>query len=159
MDYKVIDYNFSGKLYLPLAEAVNIIFTILIILFLIISIIFTVNLVMLSIIKRRKEIGINITMGLGKTENILLFLGEIAFILTLSWVIGAVIGTGLIILFSKIGMPGMFFFVNNTLFFLFDINHLFIVYLILMPTALLAALVPSLSIYKLDTVVILQESN
>lgn len=159
LDYEVIDYNFSGKLYMPSAEAFNIIFTVLIILFIIISIIFTVNLVILSIIKRRKEIGMNITIGLGKTENILLFLGEIAFILTLAWAIGAVIGGALIVLCSRIGIPKMFFFVNGMLFFHFDIKHLIFTYLLLLPPAMIAALIPCLSIYKLDPVAILQEAN
>ncbi|UCG70612.1 MAG: FtsX-like permease family protein, partial [Thermoplasmata archaeon] len=159
LEYEVIDYNYSGKLYMPSAEAFNIVFTVLIILFLIISIIFTANLVILSIIKRRKEIGMNITIGLGKTENILLFLGEIAFILTLAWVIGALLGGGFIALCSRIGIPKMFFFVDDMLFLHFDIKHLLLAYLLLLPPAMLAALIPCLSIYKLDPVAILQEAN
>jgi ABC-type lipoprotein release transport system permease subunit len=159
LDYEVIDYIHLGRSYLPIAVAFSIIINILIILFIIIIIIFTINLIMLSIIKRRKEIGTAITMGMSKNENIFILLGEVFFMLTAAWLAGSAIGIGLVLLFSIYGFPGMFFFFDDRLLFLFSIKYIFDAYVLLLPPVLAAAVIPMLSIYKLKPAVILHEVN
>jgi ABC-type lipoprotein release transport system permease subunit len=159
LNYRVIDYKQLGRAYLPIAAAFSIIINILIVLFIIIIIIFMINLIMLSIIKRRKEIGTAVSMGMSKNENIFVLLGEVFFILTLAWLAGSAAGSGLVMFFSIYGFPGMFFFFDDRLFFIFSIEYLLNAYVMLMPPVLIAAVIPMLSIYKLNPAEILHEVN
>lgn len=159
LPYIVADYKKLGSIVFPTITAFDIIFTIIIALFLLTITFFIINLVLLSIIKRKKEIGTSFAIGMTKVENIFIILGEVFVIITLSWIFGSIISSFLILLFSKTGLPGMIFFNTEKLFFIFDIKTILSVYLFILPISILASFIPSLSILKLKPVEILRETN
>jgi ABC-type lipoprotein release transport system permease subunit len=157
LDYRVIDYKFIGeKMHMPTATAFSLILNYLIILFMVIVIFFIVNSVMLSIIKRRKEVGTAITLGMSKNENVLIFVGEMLVLVTISWLAGSLLGSLLVFLFAQIGIPGIVFMQGGKLFLMFKVEYLFAAYAILLPTAVFASLLPSLTIRRAKVVELLK---
>jgi ABC-type lipoprotein release transport system permease subunit len=157
LDYKVIDYKYIGeKMHLPTATAFSLILNYLIILFIVIVVFFIVNSVMLSIIKRRKEVGTTITLGMSKKENIFIFVGEIIVLVTLSWLAGSLLGSLLVLFFAKIGVPGIVFMQGGRLFLLFKAEYLLLAYAILLPTSIVASLIPALSLRRARVVELLK---
>jgi ABC-type lipoprotein release transport system permease subunit len=157
LDYKVIDYKYVGeKMHLPTATAFSLILNYLILLFIIIVIFFIVNSVMLSIIKRRKEVGTTITLGMSKNENMFIFVGEMIVLVTLSWLAGSLLGSLIVFLFAQVGVPGIVFMQGGRLFLMFKLQYLLTAYAILLPTAVFASLFPSLSLRKARVVELLK---
>ena len=122
-DYKVIDFFQADTLGTPIATSFSIVILIPVILLFCAIVIFILNMIMLSIIKRKREIGTSLAIGMTKGENIIIFLGEVFIIVTLSWLISIVVGSAAIIYLANNGLSGMFFFNSNKLFFVLDFKH------------------------------------
>lgn len=157
LDYRVLDYHFFGRDYFQIPTAVKIVFTILISLFLVTVAIFIANTVLLALAKRRREIGTSISLGMSKGENIFTLVGEVFIVTSLSWIFGAVFGSLLVFLFSKIGIPGMIFFMEDRLYTIPRLEHALLSYVFVLPSALLAAYIPALRIRKVNPVELLRE--
>ena len=159
LDYRAVDFTLTGKEYMGTAIAVRFTATVLIFLFVIMVVVFVVNMVLLSIVKRRREIGTSIAMGMSASENVWLLVAETGIIVTISWAFGSLLATGVIWLFSRIGLPGIFFFPENRLYFTFDFRHIVYSYTFILPSSLLAALIPALSVRKMEPVTLLRDTN
>jgi ABC-type lipoprotein release transport system permease subunit len=73
--------------------------------------------------------------------------------------IGALVGTGLILLFSRIGVPGIIFFPDGLLFPSLYWEHYIYAYLLVVGTSILATFFPLLSVKKLKVVDMLKEGR
>lgn len=107
---KVADYTFLGSLYQATSTAMEVVVGLLVGIFMVILVIFVVNLVLLSVIQRRKEIGTSLALGLSGRENSLLMTGEVLVIVLVSWTAGALLATALVAASGVWGLPGMIFF-------------------------------------------------
>jgi ABC-type lipoprotein release transport system permease subunit len=158
LDYAVLDYVEMGAGFMPTAVGFKIGLGVLIGLFVFAIVIFVVNMIMLAIIKRRREIGTAITLGMDRWEYVVVFLGEVFVIVTVSWIAGSILGGALVLLLSAVGMPGVMFFIDGLLYFDFSWTHLLLAYAVVLPAALVAALIPLLSIFRLRPVEVLREA-
>jgi hypothetical protein len=156
---RVADAAFLGKLFMATATAFDAVILLLVGVFVIITVIFIVNLVLMSLIQRRREIGTGLALGLTNTDTIVLLLGEVGAIVTVSWLAGCLLGTGLVAVAHAWGVPGMVFFPGGRLF----LNHHFEVWLltwaVLFPVSLVAALVPLSGLRKLLPVDLFKEAR
>lgn len=159
LDYRVLDYREMGAGYLPTALGVKIGLAVLAGLFVIAAIIFVANMILLAVIKRRREIGTAVALGMSPREYALLFLGEIFVIVTVAWVGGAILGSIAVATFAAFGMPGVVFFHDGLLYLDWNARHLLLAYLFVLPGALLAALIPVLRVLKLKPVDVLRETQ
>lgn len=156
---RVADYRFLGKMYLTTSTAFTIIIGILIGVFVLILVIFIVNLVLMSMIQRRREIGTGIAMGLSNGQTIVLMTGEVAVIVTVSWLAGALLAVGVVAAASAWGVPGMIFFPGGRLFMTQQFSPHLVAYAILLPAALLAAIVPLSGLRRLEPVDFFREAR
>ena len=159
LDYRVLDYREMGAGYLPTALGVKIGLAVLAGLFVIAAIIFVTNMILLAVIKRRREIGTAVVLGMSPREYALLFLGEIFVIVTVAWVGGAILGSIVVAAFATFGMPGVVFFHGGLLYFDWSAWHVLLAYLFVLPGALLAALIPVSRVLKLKPVEVLRETQ
>ena len=159
LNYRVVDYKFMGKEQMTIIIAFSVVLLVVVGLFIVTMVFFIINMVMLSILKRRREIGTSIALGMSNLEIMFVLLGEVFVILTISWVVGSVLGASLMLLFGKVGIPGMVFFQKNTLYLLFSMKHIFVSYLIVMPPALVAAMLSLLRVRRLKPVDLLKEGK
>lgn len=156
---RVADYHFLGKLYLTTSTAFGVIIGILIGVFVLILIIFIVNLVLMSMIQRRREIGTGIAMGLSNNQTIVVMTGEVAVIVTVSWLAGVVLGVLLTSIAAAWGVPGMIFFPGGRLYMTHQIMPYLLSYLILLPSAVAAAVIPLSGLRKLLPVDFFREAR
>ncbi|MFZ1828683.1 MAG: FtsX-like permease family protein [Candidatus Competibacteraceae bacterium] len=159
LDYQVLDYQEMGAGYLPTALGVKIGLAVLAGLFVIAAIIFVANMILLAVIKRRREIGTAVALGMSPREYALLFLGEIFVIVTVAWVGGSILGSIAVAAFAAFGMPGVVFFHDGLLYLDWNARHLLLAYLFVLPGALLAALIPVSRVLKLKPVDVLRETQ
>jgi len=159
LDYQVLDYREMGAGYLPTALGVKVGLAVLAGLFVIAAIIFVTNMILLAVIKRRREIGTAVVLGMSPREYALLFLGEIFLIVTIAWVGGAILGSIVVAAFAALGMPGVVFFHDGLLYLDWNPRHLLLAYLFVLPGALLAALIPVSRVLKLKPVDVLRETR
>lgn len=156
-DYKVVDYKYIGnKTHIPLATGVSIVFRSLIILFLLISIFFVSYIVTISLIRRRKEMGTVITLGMSRNENILVFLGENLVLITVSWIAASMLMGLLLIYLSKNGLGGIVFFPRGILHFKFKYEYFTKAYLVITIPGILASIFPALKLRKATLVELLK---
>ena len=154
---KVTDYQFLGKIYLATASAFDAINFILVGIFVLILAIFIVNLVLMSMIQRRQEIGTGLALGLSNSDTILILLGEVGAIVMVSWAAGSVLGALLVGAASLWGVPGMIFFPGQKLFLAFHPEAFVQTLALLLFASLLAALVPLLGLRTLLPVDLFKE--
>lgn len=158
LDYAVLDYVEMGTGFMPTAVGFKIGLGVLIGLFVFAIVIFIINMIMLAIIKRRREIGTAITLGMDRGEYVLVFLGEVFVIVTVSWIAGSLVGGALVLLLSRVGMPGVMFFIDGVMYFDFAWKHILQAYVVVLPVAMVAAVIPILSIFRLRPVEVLREA-
>lgn len=156
---QVLDYREMGAGYLPTALGIRIGLMVLVGLFIVAVVIFVTNMILLAVIKRRREIGTVVALGMSPREYALLFLGEIFAIVTIAWIGGALLGSIVVAVFAKFGMPGMVFFHDRLLYFDWSARHVLLAYLFVLPGALAAALIPVSRVLKLKPVEVLRETQ
>jgi len=156
---KVADSQFLGKLFMATATAFDAIVLLLIGVFVIILVIFIVNLVLMSLIQRRREIGTGLALGLTNADTIGILLGEVGVIVTVSWVAGGVLGTLFVAAAHFWGIPGMVFFPGGRLFLEFHPDTWFTTWAILFPASLLAAALPLAGLRNLLPVDLFKEAR
>lgn len=159
LNYSVLDYREMGAGYLPTALGVKVGLAVLVGLFVIAVLIFVANMILLAVIKRRREIGTAVALGMSPREYALLFLGEIFVIVTIAWVGGSILGSLAVAAFGAFGMPGVVFFHDGLLYLDWQAQHLLLAYLFVLPSALLAALLPVSQVLKLKPVAVLRETQ
>ncbi len=157
-DAKVADYLKFGKLYLTTGTAFSAIITILVVIFVLILLMFTVNLVLLSMIQRRKEIGTGLALGLDNMQTIIIMTGEVGVIVAVSCTAGCVIGLGAVLAGMYFGVPGMIFFAGNKLHMTVQLFPFIATYLLLIPTSLVVAFIPLLRLLKVLPVDLFREA-
>lgn len=156
-DYKVVDYEYIGnKTHIPLAIGVRIVFRSLIVIFLLISIFFVSYIVTISIIRRRKEIGTNIVLGMENHENIIVLLGENLLLITISWVAASLLMSIGLSYLSQNGLGGIIFFPKGKLYFRYEWTYFIQAYLFMVIPGLLASLIPTLKLRKITLVELLK---
>ncbi len=156
---QVLDYHEMGAGYLPTALGVRIGLAVLVGLFIVAVVIFVANMILLAVIKRRREIGTAIALGMSPVEYVGLFLGEIFVIVTVAWIGGAILGSIIVAVFSTFGMPGVVFFQDGLLYFDWSGWRILLAYLFVLPSSLLAALIPVSRVLKLKPVEVLRETQ
>lgn len=143
LDYQVVDYKYIGnKTHMPIAIGVSVVFRVLVLLFLIISVFFVSYIVTISLIRRRKEMGTVITLGMSPLENILVILGENLLTMTVAWLAATVPMAFLLHYLSNNGLGGIVFFPQGKLYFIFKASYFIQAYLLIVIPGLLAPLVP-----------------
>ena len=156
---KVADAQFLGNLFMATAAAFDAVVLILIGVFVIILVIFIVNLVLMSLIQRRREIGTGLALGLTNIDTIVLLLGEVGVIVTVSWVFGGVFGTLFVAATHWWGLPGMVFFPGGRLFLEFHPETWLTSWAILFPASLAAAAIPLAGLRRLLPVDLFKEAR
>lgn len=158
-DVRVADWTFLGKTYLTTSMAFVVIIGILIGVFVLILVVFIINLVLMSLIQRRREIGTGIALGLTANQTIAVMVGEIGVIVTVSWAAGTVLGFLTTAATATWGVPGMIFFPGGSLY----LTHQWVPYAlslaILLPSALVAALIPLSGLRKILPVDFFREAR
>lgn len=157
--YQVLDYHEMGAGYLPTALGVRIGLAVLVGLFIVAVIIFVANMILLAVIKRRREIGTAVALGMSPWEYAWLFLGEILIIVTVAWIGGAILGSIVVAILATFGMPGVVFFHDGLLYFDWSAWRILLAYLCVLPSSLLAALIPVARVLKLRPVEVLRETQ
>lgn len=141
-DAAVVDWEYLNRMSLTTGTAMSAVISILIAVFAAILLLFTVNLVMTSLVQRRREIGTGLAMGLSPAQTVIIMTGEVAVIVGLSSVAGAAIGTAGVALASRFGVPGMVFFPGGKLYLTLQWKPVVQSLVILLPSSLLVALLP-----------------
>ena len=107
--FLVRDFTELGQLFLSTAAGFRVVTLILIVLFMATVMIFLVNTVLLALVKRRREIGTAIAIGLSPAANVWILLGEMLVLVCVSWTLGSVLGIGIILVLHRAGIPGIIF--------------------------------------------------
>ncbi|WP_242394982.1 ABC transporter permease [Anaeromyxobacter oryzisoli] len=158
LPYVVKDHQELGKIFASTTMALGAITSVLIVLFVATVTIFVVNTALLAVVKRRREIGTWIALGLSPAQNVVILCGEILVLVLVSWAIGSIIGTGVILLFHRTGMPGVVFMPGSRLFLDFRPVHLAVSFAVLFFASGVASLVPLLRLVRVKPVELLKEA-
>lgn len=157
LDYKIKNSNELGKLYLTVSVAVDIITTIIMLLYVATVIVFIVNSVTLLVLKRRKDIGIAVTVGLSLSQNCIIIFGEIISLVIISWAIGSFFGVCIEIALEKWGVPGLMYFPDNKLYYYFQMSHAIKTLYIILASATISAAFVLFRIVKKKPIELLRE--
>jgi len=158
-DAKIVDYKFLGEIYLTTGIAFSLVIEILVIIFVVILLIFIINLVMMSMIQRRKEIGTGLALGLDNMQTIIIMTGEVAAIVAVSCAAGSVLGFLLVLLCNQLGIPGMIFFAGGKLYLTIQTMPFIETWLIILPSSIIVAFIPLLRMRKLLPVDLFREGH
>lgn len=157
LDYKVVDYQYIGnKTHMPIAIGVSLVFRVLVFLFLIISVFFVSYIVTISLIRRRKEMGTVMTLGMGRLENILVIIGENFVVMTIAWLAASIPMALLLLYLSQNGLGGIVFFPRGKLHFIFKYDYFIQAYLLIMIPGLLASMIPAIKLRNVTIVELLK---
>ena len=115
-DCVVRDYAELGRLFLSTASGFGVLTLVLIALFIASVSIFIVNTVLLSLIRRRREIGTAIAIGLPPGAQVTILFGEMIVSAMVSWVLGTGLGAAVVLLLHVTGVPGIIFMPEGRLF-------------------------------------------
>jgi ABC-type lipoprotein release transport system permease subunit len=157
-DAKVLDYNKLGEIYLATGVGFSLVIGILVVIFVVILLIFTLNLVLMSMIQRRREIGTGMALGLDGMQTVIIMTGEVAVIVAVSCAAGSILGLLLVALASRFGIPGMVFFSGGKLKLTLQSLPVIQSWLFILPTSICMALVPLLPMRKMLPVDLLKEN-
>jgi ABC-type lipoprotein release transport system permease subunit len=155
----VRDYVELGQLFLSAASGFRILTMVLIGLFMAAVAIFTVNSVLLSLIRRRREIGTAIALGLSPGGNAMVLLGETLTLVCVSWVAGSALGAGVILAFHVVGVPGIIFMPQGRLLLEFTPSHLAISLGLFVLLSAVASLIPLRRLVGASPVELLREAS
>lgn len=158
LDYVVRDYHQLGNLYGTTAAAFRLVTLILIVLFVVTVMVFIANTVLLSVARRRREIGTAIAIGLAPRQNIVIMLGEVVIIVATSWAVGATLAVAAVLALHEVGLPGIIFMPEGRLRLDFDAAHLAISLVVLLVSALAAAAIPLRRVAGVQPVDLLREA-
>ncbi len=159
LELKVADYNKLGELSMATAQAIDIVIGLLLSIFILILIIFVVNMVLLSVIQRKREIGTTTALGLSLGQTVWIMTGEVLVIVGVSWAAGALLATLLIGLAFLWGIPGIIFFPGNKMFMGYVMEAYFASLGLFLFTAFLSALIPLSGLKKYLPVDLLKEAS
>ena len=158
LDYVVKDYRDTGKLFQSTSIAFQAITLILVGIFVATVAIFVANTVFLAVIGRRRELGTAIAIGFSPRQNAVVIFGEMMLIVMASWAAGAAIATGLILLFHRMGMPGVILMPGNRLVLDLHPAPFAIALFILLSTAAVASLLPLRLLARVKPIDLLKEA-
>lgn len=158
-DAKVVDWEFLGKMSLTTGTAMAVVITILIVVFVAIMLLFTVNLVMMSLVQRRREIGTGLAMGMSNAQTVLVMTGEVGVIVAVSTLAGSLIGLAATWAGARFGVPGMVFFPGSRLMMTVQWMPVLQAWLILLPSSLIVAFIPLSRILNLLPVELFKEDR
>ena len=158
-DAKVADYTFLAQMNLTTGLAFGVVISILIVIFVVILLIFTINLVLMSMIQRRKEIGTGLALGLDNMQTVIIMTGEVAAIVVVSCIGGSLIGAIFVVIGMQFGIPGMIFFTGGKLYMTLQLMPFVLTWLIILPTSIIAAFIPLSRMRKYLPVDLLKEAT
>lgn len=158
-DAKVIDYNFLGEIYLTTGVAFSLIIGILVAIFVVILLIFTINLVLMSMIQRRKEIGTGLALGLDNMQTIVVMTGEVAVIVAVSCAGGSALGFLMVLAAMHFGIPGMIFFAGAKLYPTLQAMPFILTWAIILPSSIIVSFIPLLRMRGLMPVDLFREER
>jgi ABC-type lipoprotein release transport system permease subunit len=153
----VRDYTDIGKLFLGVASGFQILTLVLIAIFMASVTIFIVNTVLLSLIKRRREIGTAIAIGLAPEANVLILFGEMLVLVLVSWAIGTAVGVGLVLLLHVCGLPGIIFMPEGRLFLDLSARHVAVSLGVFLCASTAASLLPLVRLARVAPLELLKE--
>jgi len=156
-DCVVRDYTELGQLFLSAASGFQILTIILVALFMASVTIFIVNTVVLSLIKRRREIGTNIAVGLAPGANVLILFGEMLVLSLVSWAVGTVVGIGIVLVLHATGVPGIIFMPGGRLFLELHLQQLAASLAVFFFSSAIPSLLPLLRLTRASPIDLLKE--
>ncbi len=159
LDAVVTDWSFLGKMPLTTGTAFSVVISILVVIFVVIVLIFTINLVLLSLIQRRREIGTSLAMGLEARDTIIIMTGEVGLIVAVSCAAGSLLALFLVLLAQRFGIPGMIFFPGSLLHLSLQAAPFIHTALLLIPLSMLIALIPLFALRKAMPVDLFREAS
>lgn len=157
-DAKVLDYNKLGEIYLATGVGFSLVIGILVVIFVVILLIFTLNLVLMSMIQRRRELGTGMALGMDGMQTVIIMTGEVAVIVAVFCAAGSILGLLLVALASRFGIPGMVFFSGGKLKLTLQALPVIQSWQFILPTSICMALVPLLRMRKMLPVDLLKEN-
>ncbi|MDP3177454.1 MAG: hypothetical protein Q8M76_06095, partial [Spirochaetaceae bacterium] len=155
----VRDYLDLGKLYAATTLAFRVMLLVLVALMAATATIFVGNSVYLSLLKRRREIGTALALGLGPGGNAAIMLGEVAVLALCAWAAGALLCAGLVLAFRQWGLPGLPFFPEGKLRFVFGAGPFLYSLAIVLAASLASASLPLSSLRRARPVDLLKEAS
>ena len=158
-DCVVRDYAELGRLFLSTASGFGALTIALIGIFMASVTIFITNTILLSLLKRRREIGTAIAIGLAPGANVLILFGEMLTLILVSWFGGTAVGAGVITLFHVIGLPGIIFMPDGKLFLDVSVTHAAVSLALFLSCSALASLPPLLRLARLSPLELLKEAS
>jgi len=158
-DAKVVDWAFLSRMGLTTGTAMASVIGILIAVFTVIMLLFTVNLVMMSLVQRRREIGTGLAMGMSNAQTVFVMTGEVAVIVAVSCAAGSLLGIGFVALAARFGVPGMVFFTGGRLHLTLQWQPVLLAWLILLPSSMLVAFLPLTRILNLLPIELFKEDR
>lgn len=158
-DAKVVDYTFLGEIYLTTGVAFSLIIGILVAIFVVILLIFTLNLVLMSMIQRRKEIGTGLALGLDNAQTIVIMTGEVAVIVAVSCLAGSALGLAAVYVGMRFGIPGMIFFVGSKLHLTLQALPFVQTWAIILPSTIIVAMLSLLRMRNLMPIDLFREKQ
>ena len=153
----VKDYTELGQLFLSVASGFQILTLVLIVLFMASVTIFIVNTVLLSLIKRRREIGTAIAIGLAPGANVMILFGEMLVLALVSWALGTALGVGIVLLFHVAGVPGIVFMPEGRLFLDLRASNVAVSLAVFFSSSAVASLLPLLGLTRAAPLELLKE--
>ena len=100
--------------------------------------------------------GTTITLGMSRSENILVFLGENLVLITVSWIAASILMGFILIYLSQNGLGGIVFFPRGILHFKFKYEYFIQAYLVITIPGILASIFPALKLRKAPLVELLK---
>lgn len=158
-DCVVRDYTELGRLFLSTASGFQILTLVLIALFMASVAIFVVNTVLLSLIKRRREIGTAIAIGLEPAANVLIIFGEMLVISLVSWAIGTAVAVGIVLVLHSTGVPGIVFMPEGRLFLDLRASQVAVSLLVFLVSSAAASVLPLLRLVRAAPLDLLKEAE
>lgn len=153
------DYKKLGSLHMSTATAFNVGLNIIIALFCIITAIMTANIVLLSLLKRRREIATQLTLGMSRLHITILFGLEIGILTIFSWGLSSLIAYAIILYFHSYGIPGMVFLQGGVLYPDYKILYSLLTLALMIPVILSSSLVPVGFFFRKPLIKLLSEKE
>ncbi len=153
LDYAVVDYRYLGnKTHMPIAMAIDIVFTLLNVLFLSVCFLFVSYNVMVSLLRRRREFGVQLVLGMSRLKCGIVYIGEVAFVVFVSWIFASAIMLVILENFTSHGMPGIVFFPKGILKFYLEFRYFGLALVLVAFSSIGATLISYAKLRKIEIV-------
>jgi ABC-type lipoprotein release transport system permease subunit len=159
MPYVVKDYAELGQLFLSTASGFQILTLVLLVLFMVSVTIFIINTVLLSLMKRRREMGTAIAIGLAPGANVAILFGEMMVLSLAAWTLGSAVGLGIVLLFHVVGVPGIVFMPEGRLFLDLRASNLAVSLAVFLGSSAVASFLPLLRVARAAPLALLKEAS